>query len=97
MRVAWLRRMPNSQRGVAAGPNALVQRKVKAILGAAARKRTGKTFLAVDFDLACCYLLAIWLLGVCPLPPLCLPFVWLLPAVCYLPDGPCCCLFACCV
>ena len=34
---------------IAAGPNALVQRGVKAILGAAARKRTGKTFLAVDF------------------------------------------------
>ena len=34
---------------ITAGPNALVQRGVKAILGAAARRRTGKTFLAVDF------------------------------------------------
>ena len=55
---------------IAAGPNALVQREVKDILGAAARKRAGKTFLAVDFvdgklGAICLLLLATCLPAVC--------------------------------
>ena len=61
---------------IAAGPNALVQRGVKATLGAVARRRTGKTFLAVDF--------VDGKLGALCLLPVCLLFACCLPAVCLL-------------
>ena len=61
---------------ITAGPNALVQRGVKAILGAAARRRTGKTFLAVDF--------VDGKLGAVCLLPVCLLFDCCLLAVCLL-------------